>query len=159
MLDVVCFSHVLPMVDIFLAQDGLLIRKPPGMRFPSRRNTAMSVDPAGHLHNGSSFDAVSVSGSDGSSGRYTPKTSASMNNTFLPDSGSVLCPFANNGTLRNPLTRSGDWSGSSAPDASTDGSTSNSGEAGLRGEEDDVEKLRSEIATLTRKLDVSDMEL
>ncbi|PUZ38380.1 hypothetical protein GQ55_9G191700 [Panicum hallii var. hallii] len=140
-------------------QDGLLIRKPPGMRFPSRRNTAMSVDPVGHLHNGNSFDAVSVSGSDGSSGRYTPKTSTSMHNTFLQDSGNVLSPFANNGTLRNPLTSSGDWSGSSAPDASTDGSTSNSGEAGLRGEEDDVEKLRSEIATLTRKLDVSDMEL
>nr|AAG13633.1 putative myosin [Oryza sativa Japonica Group] len=61
--------------------------------------------------------------------------------------------------LRNTLTSSGDWSGSSAPDASTDGSTSNSGEAGLREAEDDVEKLRSEIATLTRKLDVSDMEL
>ncbi|CAL4942806.1 unnamed protein product [Urochloa decumbens] len=140
-------------------QDGLLIRKPPGMRFPSRRNTPMSVDPVGHLHNGSSFDAVSVSGSDGSSGRYTPKTSASMHSTFLQDSSNALSPFATNGTLRNPLTSSGDWSGSSAPDASTDGSTSNSGEAGLRGEEDDVEKLRSEIATLTRKLDVSDMEL
>ncbi|KAL5225882.1 hypothetical protein ABZP36_012521 [Zizania latifolia] len=71
----------------------------------------------------------------------------------------ALSPFANNGTLRNPLTSSGDWSGSSAPDASTDGSTSNSGEAVLREAEDDVEKLRNEIATLTRKLDVSDMEL
>ncbi|CAL4925790.1 unnamed protein product [Urochloa decumbens] len=140
-------------------QDGLLIRKPPGMRFPSRRNTPMSVDPVSHLHNGSSFDAISVSGSDGSSGRYTPKISASMHSTFLQDSSNTLSPFATNGTLRNPLTSSGDWSGSSAPDASTDGSTSNSGEAGLRGEEDDVEKLRSEIATLTRKLDVSDMEL
>ncbi|XP_066384154.1 COP1-interactive protein 1-like [Miscanthus floridulus] len=140
-------------------QDGLLIRKPPGMRFPSRRNVPMSVDPVGHLHNGSSFDAVSVSGSDGSSGRYTPKISTSMHNSFLQDSSNALSPFANNGTVRNPLTSSGDWSGSSAPDASTDGSTSNSGEAGLRGEDDDVEKLRSEVATLTRKLDVSDMEL
>jgi chromosome segregation ATPase len=147
------------MVDIFLVQDGLLIRKPPGMRFPSRRNVPMSADPVGHLHNGSSFDAVSVSGSDGSSGRYTPKISASMHNSFLQDSSNALSPFANNGTVRNPLTSSGDWSGSSAPDASTDGSTSNSGEAGLRGEEDDVDKLRSEIATLTRKVDVSDMEL
>ncbi|KAL6905175.1 hypothetical protein ACP4OV_002776 [Aristida adscensionis] len=140
-------------------QDGLLIRRPPGMRFPSRNNTSMSGEPGAHLRNGSSFDAVSMSGSDGSSGRYTPKTSASMHSTFLQDSGNVLSPFANNGTPRNPLTSSGDWSGSSAPDASTDGSTSNSGEAGLRGAEDDVEKLRSEIATLTRKLDVSDMEL
>ncbi|PWZ22934.1 hypothetical protein Zm00014a_042710 [Zea mays] len=140
-------------------QDGLLIRKPPGMRFPSRRNVPMPADPVGHLHNGSSFDAVSVSGSDGSSGRYTPKISASMHNSFLQDSSNALSPFANNGTVRNPLTSSGDWSGSSAPDASTDGSTGNSGEAGLRGEEDDVEKLRSEIATLTRKVDVSDMEL
>ncbi|CAN6298864.1 unnamed protein product [Urochloa humidicola] len=82
-----------------------------------------------------------------------------MHSTFLQDSSNTLSPFATNGTLMNPLTSSGDWSGSSAPDASTDGSTSNSGEAGLRGEEDDVEKLRSEIATLTRKLDVSDMEL
>ncbi|KAL6641281.1 hypothetical protein ACP70R_019462 [Stipagrostis hirtigluma subsp. patula] len=140
-------------------QDGLLIRKPPGMRFPLRRDSQMSAEPVAHLRNGSSFDAVSVSGSDGSSGRYTPKTSASMHSTFLQDSSNALSPFANNGTLRNPLTSSGDWSGSSAPDASTDGSTSNSGEAGLRGAEDDVEKLRSEIATLTRKLDVSDMEL
>ncbi|AQK64787.1 spindle assembly checkpoint component mad1 isoform X1 [Zea mays] len=140
-------------------QDGLLIRKPPDMRFPSRRNVPMSADPVGHLHNGSSFDAVSVSGSDGSSGRYTPKISASTHNSFLQDSSNALSPFANNRTVRNPLTSSGDWSGSSAPDASTDGSTSNSGEAGLRGEEDDVDKLRSEIATLTRKVDVSDMEL
>jgi hypothetical protein len=48
------------MVDIFLVQDGLLIRKPPGMRFPSRRNVPMSADPVGHLHNGSSFDAFFV---------------------------------------------------------------------------------------------------
>ncbi|TVU32082.1 hypothetical protein EJB05_23800, partial [Eragrostis curvula] len=140
-------------------QDGLSVRKPPGMRFPSRRNTPTSVEPVSHLHNGSSFDAISVSGSEGSSGRFTPKTSASMHNSFLQDSSNVLSPFANNGTPRIPFTSSGDWSGSSAPDASTDGSTSNSGEAGLRGAEDDVEKLRSEVATLTRKLDVSDMEL
>ncbi|XP_062200630.1 uncharacterized protein LOC133903326 isoform X2 [Phragmites australis] len=140
-------------------QDGLLIRKPPGMMFPSRRNTPMSVEPVGHFHNISSLDALSVSGSDGSSGRYTPKTSVSMHRAFLQDGSNVLSPFANNGTPKNPLTSSGDWSGSSAPDASTDGSTSNSGEAGLGGAEDDVEKLRSEIATLTRKLDVSDMEL
>jgi chromosome segregation ATPase len=128
------------------------------MRFPLRRNMLTSVEPAGHLHNANSFDAVSVSGSDGSSGRFTPKTSANMHNTFLQDATSVPSPFANNGTVRNPLS-SGDWSGSSAPDASTDGSTSNSGETGLRGAEDDVEKLRSEISTLTRKMDVSDMEL
>ncbi|CAM0956549.1 unnamed protein product [Alopecurus aequalis] len=138
--------------------DGLVINKPPGMRFPLRRNMLTSVEPASHLHNANSFDAVSVSGSDGSSGRFTPKTSANIHNTFLQDAVSVPSPFANNGALRNPLS-SGDWSGSSAPDASTDGSTSNSGETGLRGAEDDVEKLRSEIGTLTRKLDVSDMEL
>ncbi|KAK3152998.1 hypothetical protein QOZ80_2BG0166290 [Eleusine coracana subsp. coracana] len=140
-------------------QDGLSVRKPPGMRFQSRRNTPTSIEPVGHLHNGSSFDAVSMSGSEGSSGRYTPKTSASMHSSFLQDSSNALSPFANNGAPRIPFTSSGDWSGSSAPDASTDGSTSNSGEAGLRGTEDDVEKLRSEVATLTRKLDVSDMEL
>lgn len=117
-----------------------------------------SVEPAGHLHNANGFDAVSLSGSDGSSGRFTPKTSANMHSTFLQDATNVLLPFANNATSRNPLS-SGDWSGSSAPDASTDRSTSNSGETGLRGAEDDVEKLRSEIGTLTRKLDVSDMEL
>lgn len=138
--------------------DGLVISKPPGMRFPLRRNMPVSVEPAGHLHNANSFDAVSVSGSDGSSGRFTPKTSANMHNTFLQDGANVPSPFANNGAPRNPLS-SGDWSGSSAPDASTDGSTSNSGETGLRGDEDDVEKLRSEICTLTRKMDVSDMEL
>lgn len=138
--------------------DGLVISKPPGMRFPLRRNMPMSVEPAGHLHNANSFDAVSVSGSDGSSGRFTPKTSANMHSTFHHDATNVPSPFANNGTQRNPLS-SGDWSGSSAPDASTDGSTSNSGETGLRGAEDDVEKLRSEIGTLTRKMDVSDMEL
>ncbi|XP_037418972.1 uncharacterized protein LOC119283596 [Triticum dicoccoides] len=138
--------------------DGLVISKPPGMRFPLRRNMPASVEPAGHLHNANGFDAVSLSGSDGSSGRFTPKTSANMHSTFLQDATNVLSPFANNATSRNPLS-SGDWSGSSAPDASTDGSTSNSGETGLRGAEDDVEKLRSEIGTLTRKLDVSDMEL
>ncbi|VAH05041.1 unnamed protein product [Triticum turgidum subsp. durum] len=138
--------------------DGLVISKPPGMRFPLRRNMPASVEPASHLHNANGFDAVSLSGSDGSSGRFTPKTSANMHSTFLQDATNVLSPFANNATSRNPLS-SGDWSGSSAPDASTDGSTSNSGETGLRGAEDDVEKLRSEIGTLTRKLDVSDMEL
>uniref|UniRef100_A0A0E0IUY7 C2 NT-type domain-containing protein n=1 Tax=Oryza nivara TaxID=4536 RepID=A0A0E0IUY7_ORYNI len=131
-------------------QDGLVINKPPGMRFSARRNMRGPVD---HLHNSNSFDAISVSGSDGSSGRFTPKNNASMHSTFLQEGTNTLSP------LRNTLTSSGDWSGSSAPDASTDGSTSNSGEAGLREAEDDVEKLRSEIATLTRKLDVSDMEL
>ncbi|KAI4965392.1 hypothetical protein ZWY2020_054669 [Hordeum vulgare] len=138
--------------------DGLVISKPPGMRFPLRRNMPASVEPPGHLHNANGFDAVSLSGSDGSSGRFTPKTSANMHGAFLQDATNVLSPFANNAPSRNPLS-SGDWSGSSAPDASTDGSTSNSGETGLRGAEDDVEKLRSEIGTLTRKLDVSDMEL
>uniref|UniRef100_A0ACD5TNC1 Uncharacterized protein n=1 Tax=Avena sativa TaxID=4498 RepID=A0ACD5TNC1_AVESA len=138
--------------------DGLVLSKPPGMRFPLRRNMPTSVEPASHLHNANSFDAVSVSGSDGSSGRFTPKTSANMHSTFLHDATNLPSPFANNGTQRNPLS-SGDWSGSSAPDASTDGSTSNSGETGLRGSEDDVEKLRTEIGTLTRKMDVSDMEL
>uniref|UniRef100_A0A0D9XL99 C2 NT-type domain-containing protein n=1 Tax=Leersia perrieri TaxID=77586 RepID=A0A0D9XL99_9ORYZ len=134
-------------------QDGLAISKPPGMRFASRRNMHLHADPVSLLHNSSSFDAISVSGSDGSSGRFTPKNNSSMHNTFLQEGTNPLSP------LRNTLTSSGDWSGSSAPDASTDGSTSNSGEAGLRDAEDDVEKLRSEIATLTRKCDVSDMEL
>ncbi|KAL5231296.1 hypothetical protein ABZP36_030072 [Zizania latifolia] len=140
-------------------QEGLVLRKPPGMRFQSRRNMPTSVDPVGHLHNSNSFDAISASGSDVSSGRFTPKNNASMHNTFLQEGTNALSQFANNGTLRNPLTSSGDWSGSSAPDASTDGSTSNSGEAVLREADDGVEKLRTEIATLTRKLDVSDMEL
>ncbi|XP_040384000.1 cingulin-like [Oryza brachyantha] len=134
-------------------QDGLVINKPPGMRFTSRRNMRAPADPISHLHNSNSFDAISMSGSDGSSGRFTPKNNASMHSTFLQEGTNALSP------LRNTLTSSGDWSGSSAPDASTDGSTSNSGEAGIREAEDDVEKLRSEIATLTRKLDVSDMEL
>ncbi|KAG8092190.1 hypothetical protein GUJ93_ZPchr0012g20376 [Zizania palustris] len=140
-------------------QDGLVINKPPGMRFQSRRDISSSFDPVRHLHNSNSFDAISVSGSDGSSGRFTPKNNASMHSTFVQEGTNALSPFANNGTLRNPLTSSGDWSGCSAPDASTDGSTSNSGEAVLREAEDDVEKLRNEIATLMRKLDVSDMEL
>ncbi|KAG8084207.1 hypothetical protein GUJ93_ZPchr0010g10910 [Zizania palustris] len=139
-------------------QEGLVLRKPPGMRFQSRRNMPTSVDPVGHVHNSNRFDAISATGSDGSSGRFTPQNNASMHNTFLQEGTNGLSQFANNGTLRNPLTSSGDWSGSSAPDASTDGSTSNSGEAVLT-EADGVEKLRTEIATLTRKLDVSDMEL
>ncbi|KAI5017362.1 hypothetical protein ZWY2020_042250 [Hordeum vulgare] len=130
------------------ARDEVSLRRnmPHLLSHPPTSTTPMALTP------------LSLSGSDGSSGRFTPKTSANMHGAFLQDATNVLSPFANNAPSRNPLS-SGDWSGSSAPDASTDGSTSNSGETGLRGAEDDVEKLRSEIGTLTRKLDVSDMEL
>uniref|UniRef100_I1R1W5 Uncharacterized protein n=1 Tax=Oryza glaberrima TaxID=4538 RepID=I1R1W5_ORYGL len=49
--------------------DGLVTNKPSGMRFTARRNMRGPVD---HLHNSNSFDAISVSGSDGSSGRPAP---------------------------------------------------------------------------------------
>ncbi|KAF2910714.1 hypothetical protein DAI22_11g122200 [Oryza sativa Japonica Group] len=50
------------------------------MRFTARRNMRGPVD---HLHNSNSFDAISVSGSDGSSGRFTVKNNASMQDSRL----------------------------------------------------------------------------
>jgi hypothetical protein len=57
-----------------------VINKPPGMRFTARRNMRGHVD---HLHNSNNFDAISVSGSDGSSGRFTLKNNASMQDNSL----------------------------------------------------------------------------
>jgi chromosome segregation ATPase len=70
------------------------------------------------------------------------------------NSTSHLSPLSHIETPQKLLTSSGDWS------ASTDGSTSNSCEAaGSQDSEENVEKLHGEVVALSRKVDMSELEL
>nr|CAD1836295.1 unnamed protein product [Ananas comosus var. bracteatus] len=129
------------------------------MKFPSSRNISLRIESNGNLQKSHSFDAISASGSDISSGRYTPKESGIIHNIIQQDTTSFLSPLSNKNTPKMLLTSSGDWSGSSAPDRSSDGSNNTSGETGLQDSDDDIEKLRGDIVVLTRKLEVSELEL
>ncbi|XP_072962402.1 uncharacterized protein [Typha angustifolia] len=132
-------------------------------KFTSSRNLPLHVEANGNLQKSHSFEAIPASGTDTSSGRYNTKKNGIMHNNSHRDATSFLSPLRNSDTPKSLLTSSGDWSGSSAPNGSTDGSTNNSGEAGIREDlqdsDDNIEKLKSDIIDLTRKLDLSELEL
>ncbi|XP_072987208.1 uncharacterized protein [Typha latifolia] len=133
-------------------------------KFPSSRTLPLHVETNGNLWKSHSFDAISATASDISSGRYIARESGIMHNDSHQEISRLLSPLSNSGTPKMLLTSSGDWSGISALDESTDGSTNNSGEAGpqvgLQDSDDDtIEKLRGDIIALTRKQEVSDLEL
>ncbi|WOL05846.1 hypothetical protein Cni_G14577 [Canna indica] len=138
-------------------EDDSHINNQARVKFPSSRDIPLhNADSKGNLHKSNSFDAISASGSDTSSGIYTPRDNGIKHNNMQRDSTTFL----------SPLTRmfsSDDFSGTSAPDGSADASTSSSGDGGLnetsRDSEDSVEKLKSDLEILTRKLEVSDLEL
>ncbi|OAY72702.1 hypothetical protein ACMD2_03467 [Ananas comosus] len=140
-------------------EDCLNMNSQAQMKFPSSRNISLRIESNGNLQKSHSFDAISASGSDISSGRYTPKESGIIHNIIQQDTTSFLSPLSNKNTPKMLLTSSGDWSGSSAPDRSSDGSNNTSGETGLQDSDDDIEKLRGDIDVLTRKLEVSELEL
>lgn len=118
----------------------------------------------GNLRKSFSLDAISASGSDSSSERYTPKENGAKNIITPHEYGSLLSPLSTADTPRDPIVASGnDWSIISAPFESTDGLSSSSGEALLRegSQESDriVEKLNNDVVVLTRQLEVSKLEL
>ncbi|KAG1355093.1 trichohyalin [Cocos nucifera] len=142
-------------------EDTSLINSQSRVKFSSSRNLLLHDDSNGNLSKSYSFDAVSASGSDTSS-VYTPKENGLKHNNIHQDSPGLLSLLSNS-DAQKLMTSSGDWSGTSAPDGSMDGSTNSSGEAGLRDRLQDsdetLEKLRSDIVSLTRKVELSELEL
>lgn len=123
------------------------------MKFHSSRDMHLHDDSTGNLRKSSSFDTVSASGSETSSGQYTPKGNGIKNN----NDGSLLSPLRNSDAPRNA-----DWSVSSALDAIA-ASTNNSGETGMiervPGSDNTLEKQKSNLDTMARQLEVSELEL
>ncbi|XP_042436729.1 myosin-10-like [Zingiber officinale] len=145
-------------------EDGLEINNQPMVKFPSSRDISLhNADSNGNLQKSHSFGAMSASGSDTSSGIYTPRENDIKRNNVQRDSASFLSPLTNNDTPKKMAFSSDDFSGTSAPDASADASTSSSGDGGLNeishDLEDSFEKLKGDVDKLTRKLEVSDLEL
>ncbi|XP_039140256.1 centromere-associated protein E-like isoform X2 [Dioscorea cayenensis subsp. rotundata] len=101
----------------------------------------------GELRKSSSFE--SASGSDSSSGQYTPKGNGTGN-------GISLAPL-------NPINSSAEWSLNSALDGNMDELAHTSGDNSwrerLHDPNVDLEKLRSDAIALVRQLDVSELEL
>ncbi|XP_042403369.1 intracellular protein transport protein USO1-like [Zingiber officinale] len=121
-------------------EDGSEINNQAAVRFSSSRGIPLhNADSNGNLQKSHTFDAMSASGSDTGSGIYTPRENAI-----------VLLPLTNNGTSKMRMF-------------SSDASTRSSSDDGLHeishDSEDSFEKLKSEIDILTRKLEVSDLEL
>ncbi|XP_038982916.1 interaptin-like [Phoenix dactylifera] len=143
-------------------EDTSIIDSQGQLKFSSSRNLPLPDDSNDNLRKSHSFDAVSALGSDTSS-VYTAKENGFNHKNIHQDSPGLLSLLSNSDTPQKLMTSSSDWSGSSAPDRSTDGSTNNSEEAGMRERLQDpdetLEKLRNDIVSLTRKVEVSDLEL
>lgn len=117
-----------------------------------------------NLRKSSSMDAISASGSDCSSGRYTPKENGAKNIISQLEYGSLLSPLSSSDTPRDPSIRSGnDWSTISAPHGSLGGSSNSSGEAllgeGSHESDNTVENLNTDFIGVTRQLEVAKLEL
>ncbi|CAL9154497.1 unnamed protein product [Musa hybrid cultivar] len=144
--------------------DGSHINSQAQVKFSSSREFLVhTADSNGNLQKCHSFDAISASGSDTSSGIYTPRENSIKHNNTRNHPTSFLSSLTNGDTPKKPMSSSGDWSGNSAPDGSADASTASLGDAGLNetshDSEDSIEKLRNDIVILTRKLELSDLEL
>ncbi|CAL9125122.1 unnamed protein product [Musa textilis] len=149
--------------DVNLVKDVSYISKEARVKFPSSRNLPTYDDRNGKLQKSHSFDAISAASSDSSSEIYTPKENSIKNGNNQKDSTSLLSPLADIGMQPKLMTSSGDWSETLAPDRSMDGSTNSSGESGLterlQCSDETLEKLKNEVVILTRKVEVSELEL
>ncbi|KAJ3682202.1 hypothetical protein LUZ60_014775 [Juncus effusus] len=127
---------------IISKEDGsVLNNKQTPIKFASSRNLSL-ISESNDLKKSHSFDAISASDSDNnSSGRFS-LTPRERENSMM-NSTSYVSPLSQIVTPQKGQTSSDDWS------------TSNSGEAS----EENVEKLRSEVVSLTRKADMSELEL
>ncbi|CAA6655623.1 unnamed protein product [Spirodela intermedia] len=131
------------------------------MRFPSARAVVQDLEFNADLRTSRSFDAVSASWSDTSSGRYTPGDSTHRSTIFRQDSTSLLSPLGNTETPPRPMlspTDYGDdrrsnveWAASSAPNGS--------GEEGTGHSDESFRELKNELVALARQVEVSELEL
>ncbi|XP_020262377.1 uncharacterized protein LOC109838337 [Asparagus officinalis] len=108
--------------DINAAEEGSFINSKALVKFHSSRNMPSHGDSSGDLGKSSSFDGVSASGSESSSGQYTPKENGIKKCTVHQENASVLSPLSNSDTPQNT-----DWSVSIELDRSIAGSTNSSG--------------------------------
>ncbi|KAJ6849932.1 paramyosin-like isoform X1 [Iris pallida] len=143
-----------------LNKEGTFVSNQLQTKLHSSRNVLLHVDSGDNLTKSSSFDAISASGSESSSGQYTPKENGIKNDNSQQEPASILSPLSNKDTPRIV-----DWSVSSAPDESISGSINSSGETGLQEAKNSTEsgsglqKQKSDLNALARQLEVSDLEL
>lgn len=113
----------------------------------------------------SGSDAISASSLESSSEQDTPRELRLKDNSNThQDVASFLSSLSNNVTAKKQISNAihsvAEWSVSSAPDESTDGSTNCSEDALLKESSDNsIEKLKNEIAVLARQAEVSELEL
>ncbi|WOL10125.1 hypothetical protein Cni_G18879 [Canna indica] len=151
------------MNDMNLVKDGSHINRERGLRLQSSRNLPTYADSSSRIEKSHSFGAISVTSSDSGSEIYNLRENNIDNGSMQKDSPILLSHLANI-DVRPKLTRiSGGWSGTSVPDRSTDGSTHSSGESGLterlQCSDETLEKLQCDVLFLTRKVEVSELEL
>ncbi|CAL9079956.1 unnamed protein product [Musa textilis] len=152
--DMDCFSFM---------SDGSYVNIHSQVKFPSSRGIPIRVDSHGSLQKSHSFDTISASDSDTSSGIYATRDNWIKHNNAQRDPTSFFSSLIGSDTPRRLITSSGDWSRTSAPDGNADASTRSSGDVVLNetscDSEDSIEKLRYDIVMLTRKVELSDLEL
>ncbi|XP_042505705.1 intracellular protein transport protein USO1-like isoform X2 [Macadamia integrifolia] len=142
---------------------------------PFEKTTFPSRESRGNLRAFLGSDAISASGSESSSGRNTPRELGLKNKNTCQDPTSVLSSLSHSSDPRKTIVNAvmanhqehrrsnTEWSVSSAPDGSLDGSTS-SEDALLKERESQasdisIEKLKGELVVLARHVEVSELEL
>ncbi|XP_010273099.1 PREDICTED: early endosome antigen 1 [Nelumbo nucifera] len=122
------------------------------------------------------FDVMTGPGSDSSSGRNTPRELGLKNNNAHQNPRSYLSSLSHSTMPQKPMVNATttnynvhqrsntEWSMSSAPDGSLDGSTSSSEDTLLKeslsqASDVSIEKLKSDLFVLTRQAEVSELEL
>jgi len=132
----------------------------------NKRNSHIAELNGNHL--ASSGSDLTISSSNSSSGLDTPRQFGLDSSNMLPDPTSLL-PSANHDSvlqktisdlstrIHEDQTPQWEWMEASTPEASTDDSSSGSREKSE--EASDIEKLKTELATLSRQAEVSELEL
>ncbi|KAK8941235.1 hypothetical protein KSP39_PZI009830 [Platanthera zijinensis] len=133
-------------------------------KFLASQTMNVHVKSNANLRKSSSMDAISASGSDSSSGRYTPQENGAKNIISQLECGNLLSPLSSSDSPRDPVIRSANHRSTiSAPHGSLDGLSSSSGEAllgeGSHESDNPVEKLNTDFIGVTRQLEVSKLEL
>ncbi|XP_043726297.1 intracellular protein transport protein USO1-like isoform X2 [Telopea speciosissima] len=142
---------------------------------PFDKATFQSTGTKGDLRALLVSDATLASGSESSSGRNTPQELGLKNNSTHQDPTSVLSSLSHSSEPQKPILNAvmanhqehqrsnTEWSVSSAPDWSLDGSTSSEDallkERPSQDSDISIEKLKGELVVLARQVEFSELEL
>ncbi|KAL5727534.1 hypothetical protein ACHQM5_000718 [Ranunculus cassubicifolius] len=140
------------------------------------KSAAQNSESNGNLLVSKISDGISVSGSESSSERNTPRDVGLRNTISRRGSGSFLSSLGHNSMPHKPATNTiienylehqrsnTEWSVDSAPEGSVDNSTNSSDDNLLKERsphafDTSVEKLKSDLVILARQAEVSEVEL